>query len=419
MLVTMLMSRLLSVQRRRRVVRGLAVTAVAVLLFGAGAVAATLGSRPAARTAGSASPAPSPSAAASALAADGQLDAVRDRIAASAVGKVDKNTLNQAAVKGMLGALNDKWAHYLTPAQYAGFQQTLDGQFSGVGIWLHLSGTGLTVSAVQVSSPASAAGVRSGQQLVSVNGKSTRAMSVATAAAVLRGPAGSTVSVVLRSANVNHTLSLVRRALPSDDVTVDKLSARVGRITVGAFTRGVGHQVRDGLAELRAEHVAGVVLDLRDNPGGLLDEAVEVASALLPAGTPVVSYAGSDGVSTVLKASGSDPDTVTPIAVLVDGATASAAEILAGALQDDQRGVIVGSRTFGKGTVQQPMPLPDGSAIELTIANYRTPDGRSLDGVGLDPDIEVPASAGDKAAESRAVDVLSGLLADAGTGGHG
>lgn len=415
----MLVPMLMSVQRRRRVVRGLAVTAVAALVFGAGALAATMGGASPARPVALPSPAPAASLSASALAAGGQLDAVRDRIAASAVGKVDKNALNQAAVQGMLGALHDKWANYLTPAQYAGFEETLDGRFSGVGLWLHQSAGGLSVSSVQAASPASEAGVSPGETLISVNGKTTRSMSVAAAAAALRGAAGSTVSVVLRNANVNHTLSLVRRALPSDDVTVDKLSPRVGRITVGAFTRGVGHQVRDGLAELRAEHVSGVVLDLRDNPGGLLDEAVEAASALLPAGTPVVSYAGNDGKDTVLRASGTQPDTVTPIAVLVDGATASAAEILAGALQDDQRAVIVGSRTFGKGTVQQPMPLPDGSAIELTIANYRTPSGRSLDGIGLDPDIQVAVSAGAKAAESQAIEILSGLLADAGTGGHG
>jgi carboxyl-terminal processing protease len=415
----MLVSMLMSVRRRRRVVRGLAATAAGVLLFGAGAFAATLGDRGAGRTSAPHTTAAPASLSASALAASGQLDAVRDRIAASAVGKVDKSALDQAAVQGMLGALNDKWANYLTPAEYAGFQQTLDGRFSGVGIWLHQSAGGLTVSSVQVSSPASEAGVHSGQTLVSVNGKSARSMSVAAAAAALRGSAGSTVSVVLRSGSVSRTLRLVRRALPSDDVTVDKLSSRVGRITIGAFTRGVGHQVRDGLAALRAEHVSGVVIDLRDNPGGLLDEAVEAASALLPAGSPVVSYAGKDGKATVLRASGAEPDTVTPVAVLVDGATASAAEILAGALQDDQRAVIVGSRTFGKGTVQQPMPLADGSAIELTIANYRTPSGRSLDGVGLSPDIDVPAAAGDQAVQSRAIEVLSGLLADAGTGGHG
>ena len=318
----------------------------------------------------------------------------------------------------MLGALHDKWANYLTPAQYAGFEQTLDGRFSGVGLWLRQGAGDLAVSQVQTQSPASEAGVRAGAVLVSVGGKSTSTMSVAAAAAALRGAAGTRVAVVLRADGATRTLSLVRRALPSDDVTVDKLTARVGRITIGAFTRGVGLQVRDGLAELRSEHVSGVVLDLRDNPGGLLDEAVEAASALLPAGTPVVSYQSKNGAPVVLRASG-NPDTVTPIAVLVDGATASAAEILAGALQDDQRAVLVGSRTFGKGTVQQPMPLADGSAIELTIASYRLPSGRTLDGVGLAPDIEVPVSAGDQAAESRAIEVLTGLLADAGTGGHG
>jgi carboxyl-terminal processing protease len=319
----------------------------------------------------------------------------------------------------MLGALHDKWANYLTAQQYAGFEQGLDGKFSGVGIWLRQVSTGLSVSSVQVSSPASEAGVHSGDLVLSINGKSAKGMSVAAAAAALRGAAGSKVTLVVRMAKVNRTLSLVRRALPSDDVTVDTLSPRVGRITVGAFARGVGHQVRDGIAQLRAEQVTGIVLDLRDNPGGLLDEAVEAASALLPAGTPVVSYAGKDGQSTTLRASGGTPDTVTPVAVLVDGATASAAEILAGALQDNQRAVLIGSRTFGKGTVQQPMPLPDGSAIELTIANYRTPSGRSIDGIGLDPDIEVAVSAGEQATETRAIEVLTGLLADAGTGGHG
>jgi carboxyl-terminal processing protease len=407
----MLVPMLVSVQRRRRVVRGLAAAAVAVLLFGAGALASRMSAHSPEHAA-----APAPAAS---LSADGHLDAVRDKIAASAVGKVDKSALDQAAVQGMLGALHDKWANYLTPKQYAGFEQTLDGRFSGVGIWLHQATTGLTVSSVQDSSPASESGVRAGQTLVTVNGRSTKGMSVAAAAAALRGIAGSKVSVVLRSHGASRTLILVRRALPSDDVTVDNLAPQVGRITIGAFTRGVGRQVRSGLAQLRSEHVSGVVLDLRDNPGGLLDEAVEAASALLPAGTAVVSYAGKDGKSTALTASGADPDSVTPVAVLVDGATASAAEILAGALQDNQRAVIVGSRTFGKGTVQQPMPLPDGSAIELTIANYRTPSGRSLDGIGLAPDIDVPAALGDKAAESRAVEVLSGLLADAGTGGHG
>ncbi|MDX6228090.1 MAG: carboxyl-terminal processing protease, partial [Frankiales bacterium] len=251
----MLVSMLLSVRRRRRVVRGLAAAAVAVLLFGAGVLADRLRPHQQARAGATPTPAPAASLSASALSASGHLDAVRDRIAASAVGTVDKSALDQAAVQGMLGALHDKWANYLTAAQYAGFEQTLDGRFSGVGIWLHQSGSTLSVSSVQPSSPASEAGVRTGDTVVSVNGKSTKTMSVAAAAAALRGVAGSKVSVVVRSGTAARTLNLVRRALPSDDVTVDKLSARVGRITIGAFTRGVGRQVRDALATLRAEHV--------------------------------------------------------------------------------------------------------------------------------------------------------------------
>jgi carboxyl-terminal processing protease len=404
---------IVSPQLRRQVVRGCAVVAAAALVYGAGVYTSSSGSGPSGQGQG---PVPTPSV--SALAAGGELDAVRDRIAASAVGSIDASALNQAAVQGMLGALHDKWANYLTPAQYAGFEQNLDGRFSGVGLWLRQESGNLAVSQVQAHSPASEAGVAVGDLLVSVGGKTTKAMSVAAAAAALRGAAGSHVAVVLHAGKTTKTLSLVRRALPSDDVTVDKLTPRVGRITIGAFTRGVGLQVRNGLAELRSEHVSGVVLDLRDNPGGLLDEAVEAASALLPAGSPVVSYETKGSASVALRASG-NPDLVTPVAVLVDGATASAAEILAGALQDNQRAVLVGSRTFGKGTVQQPMPLADGSAIELTIASYRLPSGRTLDGVGLAPDIEVAVSAGDKAAESRAIEVLTGLLADAGTGGHG
>jgi len=159
------------------------------------------------------------------------------------------------------------------------------------------------------------------------------------------------------------------------------------------------------------------VLDLRGNPGGLLDEAVEAASAFLDGG-PVVSYQRRGQPAQVLRAARGG-DTVTPVAVLVDGGTASAAEVMAGALQDRGRAVVVGTRTFGKGSVQQPIHLPGGSVAQMTVARYWTPSGRSLDGVGLEPDIEVPPGSAPSVAQQRAIEVLSGLLADAGTGGRG
>jgi carboxyl-terminal processing protease len=160
-----------------------------------------------------------------------------------------------------------------------------------------------------------------------------------------------------------------------------------------------------------------VILDLRGNPGGLVDEAVNVASAFLDGGVVVSYETRTNGVQT-LDALGKG-DTETPLVVLVDGGTASAAEIVTAALQDRNRAVVVGSRTFGKGSVQQPTMLSDGSGLELTIGRYRTPSGRLLDGVGVDPDVSVPVSSAPEVAESRALDVLVGLVASNGSAGHG
>jgi carboxyl-terminal processing protease len=175
--------------------------------------------------------------------------------------------------------------------------------------------------------------------------------------------------------------------------------------------------VRLALASDKTALQGGVVLDLRGNPGGLLDEAVEVASAFLDGG-PVVSYERRGSGVQTLDAIGTG-DTVTPVAVLVDGGTASAAEVVAAALQDRNRAVVVGARTFGKGSVQEPSTLSDGSALELTVGKYRTPAGRMIDGVGVTPDVAVdPAAAGD-IAEARAVEVLGGLVAALDTSGRG
>jgi carboxyl-terminal processing protease len=188
-------------------------------------------------------------------------------------------------------------------------------------------------------------------------------------------------------------------------------------IKVSGFTKGVSGKVRDFAATARSRHLSGIVLDLRGNPGGLLDEGVKTASVFLDGGL-VVTFVkrGSTPLKLAAEPGG---DTGTPLAVLVDGGSASAAEVVTGALQDRNRAVVVGSRTFGKGSVQEPTALSDGSAIEFTVGTYLTPAGRSLDGVGIRPDVAVPEGAVPAAAEAQAVEVLSGLLADAGTGGHG
>ena len=233
----------------------------------------------------------------------------------------------------------------------------------------------------------------------------------------LRGPSGSTVTVGVRRATGTLTVTITRSQVLADDVVVDRLKHSVLMIRVTSFSRGVGREVRAAMAADPGAHAGGIVLDLRDDPGGLVDEAVDVAGAFLDGG-PVVSYAQRGSGTHTLDAVGVG-DTATPLVVLVDGNTASAAEIVTGALQDRGRAVVIGSKTFGKGSVQEPATLSDGSAIEFTVGRYLTPSGRALDGVGIDPDVAIDPSAAPRVAERRALEVLAGLLAALPAAGRG
>jgi len=232
----------------------------------------------------------------------------------------------------------------------------------------------------------------------------------------LRGGAGTSVALTYSRSGVQRTVGLDRTSVSTDDVTA-KITGSVMVIRVRAFSKGVAAKVKSFDTTARSRRLAGIVLDLRGDPGGLLDEGVKTASVFLDGGLVVtVDRRGSQPLQ---MDAGSGGDTRTPLAMLVDGGTASAAEVVTGALQDRGRGVVVGARTFGKGSVQEPTELADGSAIEFTVGSYLTPTGRSLEGVGITPDVPVPATTPSSVAEAQAVEVLSGLIADAGTGGHG
>lgn len=346
------------------------------------------------------------------------LDQAEQRISTQAVEPVRTAALERAAVEGMLRALDDRWSAYYAAGDFQRFQQVLAGSYTGVGVWVRrVSNGSLQVMSVQPHSPAATAGLRAGDTLVSVAGVPVAGRSVADVVSDLRGNAGSAVTVQYRRGSATFTARLTRANVPDDDVSADMITPTIERLRVAAFTRGVGRWVRDQVARARARHLQGLVLDLRDDPGGLLDEAVETASAFLDGGA-VVSYEQRNSPPQVLRALGHG-DTGMPLVVLVDGGTASAAEIVAAALQDRGRAVLLGSRTFGKGSVQAPSRLSDGSALELTVGHYLTPAGRSLDGVGVEPDVEVGPNAPLSVYEQRAVEVLSGLTADAGSSGRG
>ncbi|MFF3914936.1 S41 family peptidase [Streptomyces sp. NPDC001852] len=299
----------------------------------------------------------------------------------------------------------DRWGAVYSEGEYQEFQEALDGRYTGVGLWARRERDGrIEVTRVQPGSPAAAAGIRAGDRLRSVDGSKVDGLPVTEVISLLRGDAddaaaGTTVRLGLQRGTRAWTKALHRASLSTDSVTVRKLPGGVTVIRIAAFTKGSGGAVRAALRQAPA--AAGVILDLRGNSGGLVTEAVDTASAFLDGG--LVATYDVDGAQRSLHA---DPggDTTRPLVTLVDGGTMSAAEMLTGALQDRGRAVVIGSRTFGKGSIQMPAELPDGAVAELTVGHYRTPSGHAVDGRGITPDLD----AGPEAL-TRAETVLTGL----------
>ncbi|MFD0273753.1 S41 family peptidase [Kitasatospora sp. NPDC127111] len=314
--------------------------------------------------------------------------------------------LSEQQAEHLIGASGDRWGAYYSAQEYAEFSQGLDGRYLGVGLSVGRGQDGVTaVSQVRPAGPAAEAGIAAGDRLLRIGQDQADRLPVTEVVARLRGregerQAGSEVTLaVQRGDGEVREVRLRRVLLDCQQVAVEHLDKGVVRITVRAFTSGVAEQVR---AAVRGAH-AGVVLDLRGNSGGLVEEAAGTAGVFLDGG-PVGSYQERGGTRELTAPAGGDQRT--PLVVLVDGGTMSAAELLTGALQDRSRAVVVGGRTFGKGTVQQPSRLADGAVLELTVGRYYTPAGRSPEGTGLTPD--VPATASEDAG-ALALRVLAGL----------
>ena len=343
------------------------------------------------------------------------LDEALNKILDNTATETDKDSLQRAAIEGMLRSLGDKWSQYLPETQSTSFENAVEGQYSGIGVWLRSDESGLVgIAGVVPTSPAEFANLQEGDLIQSVDGQTTQNKSLDTVAKLLSGQPNTTAILSVNRSEETLTFSVKRTELRSNPVQLKKLKNDIVLISISEFTRGTARSMRSALAASGAER-SGVILDLRGNPGGLLVEATDVAGAFLNGGT-IVEFFMPGKSPEIFNATG-DGDSKTPLVVLIDRGTASAAEIVAAALQDRNRAVIVGERTFGKAAVQDLTELSNGAAIELTIGYYLTPNGKRLEGQGLDPDILVSSKESKSVAETRALQVLLGLVASSGARG--
>jgi carboxyl-terminal processing protease len=299
--------------------------------------------------------------------------------------KVDKKELLNQSLDRAIRSLDDRFSNYFAPHDFADFQQATEGRFEGVGMTVEPVTDGLRVITVYDGSPADRGGLKSGDVITQVNGKSIAGASSEESTTRIKGPAGTAVKLTVRSGKNTRVLTL-KRAEVEIPVVRSEMRQYQGRkiayVHLAGFTAGAGDAVRAAVKKLLGQGAKGVVLDLRDNGGGLLNEAVSVSSIFIPDGR-IVSTKGRARAEHVYEATGGAINQDIPVVVLVNDHSASASEIVTGALQDRHRATVVGTHTFGKGVFQEIEPLSNGGALDITVGEYFLPSGRNLGGGGV------------------------------------
>jgi carboxyl-terminal processing protease len=317
---------------------------------------------------------------------------VMDRIKSAYVEPVSDKTLLENAIKGMLSNL-DPHSAYLEPEAFRDLQESTSGEFGGLGIELGTEDGFLKVVSPIDDTPAAAAGIQPGDLIVKIDGQPTKGLSLMEAVDKMRGKAGSDIELTLvREGGKPFDVELTRAVIKVKSVKSQLLDDGYGYIRITQFQVNSGEEVGKALAKLRKDNgkkLSGIVLDLRNNPGGVLQAAVEVTDHFLKKGLIVYTEGRIANSELRFNADPADASEGAPLVVLINGGSASASEIVAGALQDHKRGVLMGTDSFGKGSVQTVLPLNNDRALKLTTALYFTPNGRSIQAQGIVPDIEV------------------------------
>ncbi len=326
------------------------------------------------------------------------VDEAIDRISSDYYRPVPRSSLTNASVAGAVASLDDRFSHYLTPKEFHEFDSP--PSFTGIGVEVQPEKRGLEIARVFDSSPASGAGLQAGESIVAVNGRSIAHVSADASRALIVGPPGTdvTLSVEKHAGHGDARTVRLTRATISEPVVASATKTvhgiKLGVVALATFSPGAHGEVREAVEHVLHEGARGIVFDLRDNGGGLVEEAQLIASIFIQHGT-IVTTRGRTQPTQTLSAVGDAISPSIPVVVLVDANTASASEIVTAALQDHHRATVVGTHTFGKGVFQEEMPLTNGGALDITVGEYFTPNGRNLggggikQGAGVDPEVVV------------------------------
>lgn len=324
---------------------------------------------------------------------EAKIDIIQSYLDQYYVDDLEEEQVEEMLYAGMMAGVGDRYTYYLTKENLKQYMDNSNGNFDGVGIEVYSTQDGeVIVSSVMAGQPAEAAGVKAGDVIVGVDGQDMQGSLLSDVAAKIRGREGTevTIKVLRRSTGETLEFTMERTTVVVESVLGRMMDEKIGYISISGFKENTYTQFKEALDELQKEGMKGLILDLRDNPGGLVHSVYEIGEELLPEGTMVYTLDKNENRND-LKCDEEYLDI--PLVVLVNANSASASEIFAGAVKDTGRGTLVGTQTFGKGLVQRLFTLPDGSGLNITIQKYYTPNGTSIHGVGIEPDevVELPA----------------------------
>lgn len=314
---------------------------------------------------------------------------VRENLLLRYNGEIDDNALLEAAIKGMTDSLNDPYTLFMNEKEYSSFVEQISGHFVGIGIQVGIKDEKVTVIAPIEGSPAERVGLKSGDVILKVNGEEMAEPKLENTVSKIKGEAGTSVDLTISRGEEVLDVTIPREEIKTTIVKGEILEDNVGYIRLSSFDEDSAKQVKEKILQLKGEGMKGLILDLRGNPGGSLSEAIGIASEFVPKGNVVTYTIDKYDKKQEYKSVGGDAQGL-PLVVLIDGGSASASEVLTGALRDYELATIIGTKSFGKGVVQQLINLKDDKGgLKVTTSKYYTPNGENIHKIGITPDIEV------------------------------